>query len=86
MKKIIFFIIGFFVVPMMMGGITAFIFTPQDYELFVGFWGSVYLLVYILFPLLYRPKIKQKMGKMAFYTLIYAVLFLITSLSLIYFN
>ena len=86
MKRIIFFIIGFFVVPLMMGGITAFMFTPQDYELFVGFWGSVYLLVYILFPLLYREKIKQKMSKMVFYALIYVVLFIITSLSLIYFN
>lgn len=71
---------------MIMGGITAFVFTPQDYELYAGFWGSVYLLVYILFPLLYRQKIKQKMSKMAFYTLIYAMLFLITVLSLIYFN
>ena len=86
MKKIIFFIIGFFVVPMIMGSITAFVFTPQDYELYVGFWGSVYLLIYILFPLLYREKIKQKMNKMAFYALIYAVLFLITSIYLICFN
>ena len=62
MKKIMFFIIGFFIVPMIMGGITAFVFNPQDYELYAGFWGSVYLLIYIIFPLLYRPKIKQKMS------------------------
>lgn len=86
MKKIIFFIIGFFIVPMIMGGITAFVFNPQDYELYAGFWGSVYLLIYIIFPLLYRPKIKQKMSKPAFYVLIYAVLFILIGLSLIYFN
>ena len=86
MKKIIFFIIGFFVVPMIMGGITTIVFTPQDYELYVGFWGSVYLLIYIIFPLLYRKTIKQKMSKPAFYMLIYAVLFIVTSLFLICFN
>ena len=47
---------------MIMGGITAFVFNPQDYELYAGFWGCVYLLIYIIFPLLYRPKIKQKGG------------------------
>ena len=86
MKQIMFFIIGFFIVPIIMGGITAFVFNPQDYELYAGFWGSVYLLIYIIFPLLYRPKIKQKMSKPAFYVLIYAVLFILTGLSLIYFN
>ncbi len=86
MKKIIFFIIGFFIVPMIMGGITAFVFNPQDYELYAGFWGCVYLLIYIIFPLLYRPKIKQKMNKSAFYALVYAILFTLTGICLIYFN
>lgn len=86
MKKIIFFIIGAIFIPMLMSGLTAFIFAPRDYEAYSGFWWSIYLLIYIIFPLLYRPKIKQKMSKTAFYVLIYAVLFFIIGLSLIYFN
>ena len=86
MKKIIFFIIGAVFVPMLMSWLTAFVFAPRDYEVYSGFWWGVYLLVYILFPLLYRPKIKQKMSKPVFYVLIYAVIFVLTGLSLIYFN
>ena len=86
MKKIIFFIIGAIIIPMLMSGLTALIFSPQDYERYAGFWWSVYLLIYVSFPFIYRPAIKQKMSKPAFYVLIYAVIFSISGICLIYFN
>lgn len=86
MKRIIFFIIGFFLIPAILGYITAYLFNPENYETYVGFWGSIYLIVYIIFPFIFRGKIKQFTNKYILYTLIYALLFLIFSLLLIYFN
>lgn len=86
MKKIIFFIIGSIFIPRLIGGLTGLVFCPQNYEYNSGFWWGVYVLIYILFPILYRPTIKQKMSKPAFYFLLYTILFLITGFCVIYFN
>lgn len=63
MKKIIFFIIGFFLIPTTLGYAIAYLFNPENYETYIGFWGSIYLIVYITFPLIFRGKIKQSTNK-----------------------
>ena len=84
MKKILLFIIGFFLIPTLLGSATAYLFNPENYETYVGFWGSIYLLIYIVFPLIYRDKIKQKINKYTFYALLYSFLFVLTYLTLYY--
>ena len=59
MKKIFLFIIGFFLIPTILGSTTAYLFNLENYETYVGFWGSIYLLIYIIFPFIFRGKIKQ---------------------------
>jgi len=86
MKKIIFFIIGFFLIPTALGSATAYLFNPENYETYIGFWGSIYLIVYVTFPFIFRGKIKQFTNKYTLYTLIYVLLFFIFYLLLIYFN
>lgn len=86
MKKIFLFIIGFFLIPTILGSTTAYLFNLENYETYVGFWGSIYLLIYIIFPFIFRGKIKQSINKYIFYTVIYTLLFLIFCLLLIYFN
>lgn len=84
MKKIFLFIIGFFLIPTILGSATAYLHNMENYETYVGYWGSIYLLIYILFPLIYRDKIKQKINKYAFYVLLYSLLFVLTYLTLSY--
>ncbi len=86
MKKIIFFIIGFFLIPTALSSATAYLFAPENYETYIGFWGSIYLAVYILFPLIYSGKIKQFTNKYIFYALIYALLFFVFCLLWVYSN
>lgn len=56
MKKIFLFIIGFFLIPTILGSTTAYLFNLENYETYVGFWGSIYLLTYIIFPLSFAEK------------------------------
>ncbi len=86
MKKIFLFIIGFFLIPTILGSATAYLYNMENYETYVGYWGSIYLLVYILFPLIYRNKIKHKINKYTFYVLLYSLLFVLTYLALTYIN
>ena len=74
MRKIVYFITGILVVPAVFGMATSYFFGSDDYETFVGFWGSVYLLVYLLFPLIYRGKIAQKIfNRYMMYAILYAI-------------
>ena len=54
MKKIFLFIIGFFLIPTILGSTTAYLFNLENYETYVGFWGSIYLLIYIIFPFILK--------------------------------
>lgn len=85
MRKIVYFIIGILVVPAVFGMATSYFFGSDDYETFVGFWGVVYLLIYLLFPLIYRGKIVQKISnRYMMYAIPYAlagiVLFLLLNI------
>ena len=84
MKKIISFIIGFFLIPSILGSATAYLFNQENYETYISFWGSIYLVIYILFPLLYSSKIKQRINKYPFFAILYIVLLLLTYLTLSY--
>lgn len=86
MKKIFLFIIGFFLVPAILGFATAYLFNMENYETYVGFWESVYLLIYVIFPFIFRGKIKQSVNKYIVYTIIYALMFLILCLLKIHLN
>lgn len=86
MKKIILFIIGLICIPPILGYLTTYMSNNPECEVYTGFWGVLYLFIYILFPLLYKGKIKQAMNRYAFYALLYGILFLIINILLICFN
>ena len=71
LKKICYFIIGLVFIPLVFSAICAFI-TTFDYEDNIDFFGGMYLIVYLLFPLLYRGKLKNIfINKYVFYGLLY---------------
>lgn len=71
LKKICYFIIGLVFIPLVFSAICAFI-TTSDYEDNIDFFGGMYLIVYLLFPLLYRGKLKNIIiNKYVFYGLLY---------------
>lgn len=70
-KKICYFITGLVFIPLVFSAICAFI-TTSDYEDNIDFFGGMYLIVYLLFPLLYRGKLKNIIiNKYVFYGLLY---------------
>ena len=70
LKKIFYFIGGFFVVPIMIGTPLAYI-TSDKYEEALSYIGGIYLLTYILFPIFYRPVKKFVSNKFIFFILMY---------------
>ena len=82
MKKIFFFIIGFYIIPIFLGMITAYLFDLKAYDIYNNSWGKIYLLTYIFFPLIYRKKIKQSINKYTLYAIIYSIIFIAFSLVL----
>ena len=48
-KKIIYFTTGILMVPFTLGLITSWALKSEDYERYMGFWGSIYLLIYMYF-------------------------------------
>ena len=70
-KKVIFFIIGLFLIPLLIGISLSFVFKWQDDQC-VDFFATVYVLIYLIFPLLYRGKIKNKIvNRYVLYLLLY---------------
>ena len=61
-KKIVYFTTGILMIPFTLGLITSWALKSEDYERYVGFWGSVYILIYILFPVIYRGKVAEKIS------------------------
>ena len=71
LKKIGYFIIGLIVIPFIFSVIFAFG-TNSDYEDSIDFFGGMYLICYLLFPLLYRGKLQNiTQNKYVFYGLLY---------------
>lgn len=71
LKEICSFIAGLIVVPFVFSLIFAFL-TTSDYEDSIDFFWGMYLIVYLLFPLLYRGKLKNIIiNKYVFYGLLY---------------
>ena len=82
LKKIAFFILGLIVVPLGVG--LPFLFLGSDiYEDAVEFFGGVYLIIYLMFPLLYRKKLQEFISnRYVFYGVLYIpfiVLFLLAN-------
>ncbi|MBR4105757.1 MAG: hypothetical protein IKK52_00460 [Alphaproteobacteria bacterium] len=70
-KKIVYFVLGLLVVPLLLGGVFALLNTT-DYNTAYNFFGGTYLINYLLFPLCYKSKIKQKItNKYIAYLLLY---------------
>ena len=72
-KNIGFFVAGIYLVPLILSFLTA-ILLKVDYTDFMGLFGVMYVLIYILFPCFYQGKIKDKISNR--YTL-YFILFYI---------
>ena len=52
----------------------------EDYERYMGFWGSIYLLIYILFPVVYRSKVAEKVSNKY---IMFLILYLIAAIILL---
>lgn len=78
-KKAILFIFGFLVIPSFLGYITAFLLTDQEnYKKYISLWEIIYIISFILFPILHRGKLKNKVpNEYIFYLIIYTTLFLL---------
>ena len=84
LKKICYFITGLVFIPLVFSAICAFI-TTSDYEDNIDFFWGMYLIVYLLFPLLYRGRLQNIIkNKYVFYGLLYLpfiLLFLLAKIS-----
>ena len=72
-KKILYFILGFFLVPATLGMVSCWILGLANCEIYVSYWGNVYLFTYLLFPFIRKIKIFQKISNKY---VIYAVCYL----------
>lgn len=84
LKKIAFFILGLIVVPLGVG--LPFLFLGSDiYEDAIEFFGGVYLIIYLLVPLLYHKKLQEFISnRYVFYGVLYIpfiVLFLLAKIA-----
>lgn len=72
LKKIFYFLAGLILFPVFVGLILFWgLGYDNDYR-YVDFWGGAYFLVYLIFPLLYRGKVKEKIkNRYIFYALLY---------------
>ena len=80
-RKIFHFILGWLSVPFVLSLFTLFV---LDFKSGISFWSLIYLIGYILFPLLYRGNVSIKFSnKYMFYGVIYFILAVI--LGVLYF-
>lgn len=74
MKKIIYFVIGFVCAPVILGDLFAWI-SSADAFIYDGICGTLYLILYLIFPWLYRGKISQILkNKTLAFVCIYTIL------------
>lgn len=80
LKKIIYFILGLLTIPYLIG-LPLSVILQIDMDAIVDYFGGVYLIVYVLFPLIYRQRIREYFpNKYLFFILLYLpflILFLI---------
>lgn len=80
-KKIGYFVLGLIVVPICVG-LPFLCFDTNTYEDSINFFGGIYLLIYLLFPLLYRQNVQKILpNKYIFYILLYLPFFILFLLS-----
>ena len=71
LKKVFLFILGFVFVPFILGKIFSLVIGCEDYK-GIHFFGLVFFLIYVIFPFLYRGKIREKIpNRCLFYALLY---------------
>lgn len=72
LKKVFYFILGLYVVPELLSAILTTVLKIENHRFFAGYLAIIYLLVYFIFPVLYRGKIRENIpNKYLFYTLLY---------------
>lgn len=77
-KKIVYFTIGFLSVSFILGITTAILLKTEEYDLFAEVWGIIYLVIYLLFPIIYRGRIAEKVpNKYIIFVLLYLIAFMI---------
>lgn len=75
-KKIIYFLIGLAIVPVIVAYSTAFVLKIDIFErLYISLFFD-YMIAYILTPLLYRENIQKYLNKYAFFALIFFLFWL----------
>ena len=79
-KKIVYFTTGILIVPFTLGIVTSWLLNSEDYERYMGFWESIYLLIYILFPVVYRSKVAEKVSNKY---IMFLILYLIAAIILL---
>lgn len=74
LKKILYFILGWQIIPLIFASINVWIWKVDEFKTFYWYFSIVYLLCYILFPLVYRESISRKIpNRYAFYGIMYGV-------------
>lgn len=59
-KKAVLFILGLYIIPVLLGHISASIFGSYYFKIFSGYFVLVYLLIYFLFPHFYKTNSNKK--------------------------
>lgn len=71
LKKVFLFILGIVIIPVILGKFLSLIVGCEDYQ-GINFFGLVFFLIYVIFPFLYRGKVKEEIpNKYLFYVLLY---------------
>jgi len=71
LKKVFLFILGIVFIPVILGKFLSWIVRCEDYR-GINFFELVFFLIYVIFPFLYRGKVKEKIpNKYLFYLLLY---------------
>lgn len=79
LKKILKFVLGLFIIPMIIS-LPFLVLGVDCYADAAGFFGLVYFVIYLLFPLLYRNKIQTIIpNKYMFYIVLYIPFFVFFS-------
>lgn len=74
LKKVLYFILGQIMIPLVCGAINALIFGHDCFKYFHMYFSVVYIICYLLFPILYCGKIiKWFSNKYVFYIIMYLI-------------
>lgn len=71
LKKVFLFVLGGVLIPFILGKILSLVVGCEDYQ-GINFFGLVFFLIYFIFPVLYRGKVREKIpNRYLFYVLLY---------------